>query len=250
MQIFNMVLFFFVIPYMNFVKVFISSGLAFCISITVAKLIETFGGAIGSAIGTVPSIILPASYIIMTNSALTETEVLESLLGCAYGVFSTSLLFIPSWKWVPGSLPKKWSKGKRIAVSTIITVAIWFIGAIVVMALEEWAEKVGISMFAYCFFLMTFAFICTIFLCWTLPPTPAGKNRVKWYVHLLRGVVSATCIFISGVLSQTGLGVAAGAMATFPAVFCTTIVSVSIAQSPEVITGALGPLIMAGLWYY
>ena len=234
---------------MNFTKSFISAGLAFCISICIAKLIELFGGAIGSVIGTVPSIILPASYIIMTNSALSETEILESLLGCSYGVFSTGLLFVPSWKWVPGCLPKKWKKGPRIAASTIITVAIWLIGTIVIMVLEEWVEKIGVSMFAYCLFLMVFAFICTIFLCWTLPPTPAGTNRVHWYVHLARGVASAICIFCSGVLSQTGLGVAAGAMATFPAVICTTIVSVSIAQSPEVITGALGPLIMAGLWY-
>lgn len=116
------------------------------------------------------------------------------------------------------------------------------------MLLEEWVEKLGVSMLAYCLFIMVFAFICTIFLCWTLPPTPGGKNRVRWYVHLARGMTSAVCIFVSGVLSQTGLGVLAGAMATFPAVFCTTIVSVSIAQSPEVITGALGPLIMAGLW--
>ena len=60
---------------------FLSAGIAFVMSIAVALLIETFGGAVGSAIGTIPSTILPASYLVMVNTDLSEEMRLESLLG-------------------------------------------------------------------------------------------------------------------------------------------------------------------------
>ena len=40
-------------------------------------------------------------------------------------------------------------------------------------------------------------FICVIvgvFLCWSLPPTPKGKNHVKWYIHIIRGLAAFLCI--------------------------------------------------------
>ena len=70
---------------------------------------------------------------------------------------------------------------------------------------------------------------------------------MKWYIYLVRGFMASFSIFISGVLSQTSSGAAAGAMSTFPAMFLTTMVSVSISQGPEVAVGAIGPLMMGGL---
>ena len=52
---------------MNYVKIFISAGVAFVMSILVALLIETFGGAIGSVIGTAPFTIMPAAFVILTE---------------------------------------------------------------------------------------------------------------------------------------------------------------------------------------
>ena len=102
-------------------------------------------------------------------------------------------------------------------------------------------------MFVFCFALLLFTVCCGVALCWRLPPTPAGKNKVKWYVHLARGFVASLAIFASGVLSQSGSGVAAGAVSTFPAMFITTMVSVSLAQGTDVSTGAIGPLLLGGI---
>ena len=232
---------------MDFGRVFLSAGIAFVMSIAVALLIETFGGAVGSAIGTIPSTILPASYLVMVNTDLSEEMRLESLLGSVYGVFATDIIFIPSWKWVPQRIPKRWSKGWQVAGATIVTLLLWFVGAVAVTLLQGLLESLGLPMIGFCVLLMLFTLCCGVALCWSLPPTPAGKNHVEWYIHLLRGLSSGVVIFFSGMMSQSGLGVAAGAMATFPAIFCATIVSVSLAQGPEVITGALGPLLIGGM---
>ena len=67
---------------MNFVKVFISSGVAFFMAILVALLIETFGGAVGSVIGTLPSTIIPAAYILLTEESKSVEERTESMIAC------------------------------------------------------------------------------------------------------------------------------------------------------------------------
>ena len=71
---------------MNFVKIFISSGVAFVFAILVAVLIETFGGAIGSVIGTLPFTIIPAAFIIITEQTKTVDERVESLMACLYEI--------------------------------------------------------------------------------------------------------------------------------------------------------------------
>lgn len=43
-----------------------------------------------------------------------------------------------------------------------------------------------------------------------------------------------------------GLGLFAGAFSGFPAIFSTTMVSVSLAQGASVSTGAVGPMIIGG----
>ena len=83
-------------------------------------------------------------------------------------------------------------------------------------------------------------------LCWSLPPTPKGKNHVAWYTHCLRGLTSAICIIITNFLTSSGWGLFAGAFAGFPAIFSTSIVSVSLAQGAAVSTGAVGPMIIGG----
>lgn len=79
---------------MQFGKVLISASLAFFMSIAVAYLIETFGGAVGSVIGTIPSTILPAAYILMTEESKTIEQRTESLLACVFGVFATNIFFM------------------------------------------------------------------------------------------------------------------------------------------------------------
>ena len=92
-------------------------------------------------------------------------------------------------------------------------------------------------------------FICVVvgvFLCWSLPPTPKGKNHVKWYIHIIRGLAAFLCICCTSILNSSGLGLFAGAFSGFPAIFSTSIVSVSLAQGASVSTGAVGPMIIGG----
>ena len=135
----------------------------------------------------------------------------------------------------------------KVLVTTLLSLVVWFVGAVVMVLLQQGAAKIGMSMYAFgaCVLLVTIS--CGVCLSWSLPPTPAGKNKVKWYVHLARGFVASLAIFASGVLSQSGSGVAAGAVSTFPAMFITTMVSVSLAQGADVSTGAIGPLLLGGI---
>jgi hypothetical protein len=232
---------------MNWFKVFLSSGCAFVISIVVALLIETLGGAIGSIIGTVPSTIIPSAYVMLTQADRTISERTDSLLGCVIGSFGTCVLFMPIWKVLPPKLPKKWPNGGRVFSTLGVSLVVWFVGAFLLVYLHNVLSKVGVSMYSFAICLALITSIFGAFLCWTLPPTPAGKNKVKWYIHLCRGLAAATAIFISGILSQTGAASIAGVVTNFPAIFATTMVSVSLAQGADVSTGAIGPLILGGI---
>ena len=170
----------------------------------------------------------------------------DSAFACIIGMFCTNILFMPTWKLFPPYFPKKWSNGMVVFVMTILSLLVWFVSAIALALLQQWMASLGVSMFAFCFCLLLLSVVCGAALCWHLPPAPAGKNKVKWYVHFLRGFVASLAILASGILSQTGSGVAAGAVSTFPAMFITTMVSVSLSQGADVSTGAIGPLLLGG----
>lgn len=232
---------------MNFVKIFVSSGVAFVMAIAFAYLIETFGGATGGIIASFPTTIVPAVYIILEDSTQPLQTRFDSTMASIIGMFCTNILFMPTWKYLPPYFPKQWSNGISVTVMTLVSLVIWFVSVVAVTLFQQWLSSFGVTMFAFCFALLLFTVCCGVALCWRLPPTPAGKNKVKWYVHLARGFVASLAIFASGVLSQSGSGVAAGAVSTFPAMFITTMVSVSLAQGADVSTGAIGPLLLGGI---
>lgn len=232
---------------MNFVKIFVSSGVAFVMAIAFAYLIETFGGATGGIIASFPTTIIPAVYIILEDSTQPLQTRFDSTMASIIGMFCTNILFMPTWKYLPPYFPKQWSNGISVTVMTLVSLVIWFVSVVVVTLFQQWLSSFGVTMFVFCFALLLFTVCCGVALCWRLPPTPAGKNKVKWYVHLARGFVASLAIFASGVLSQSGSGVAAGAVSTFPAMFITTMVSVSLAQGADVSTGAIGPLLLGGI---
>ena len=235
---------------MNFGKIFLSSGVAFFMAILVAILIETFGGAVGSVIGTLPSTVIPAAYIFITERTKTVDERVESVMSCLYGMVPTDLLFLPSWRIIPPKLPKKWSNGVKVLVTSVLSLLLWFLGAVAMILLKSLFTQIGLSIWVFGLVTLVFTAVCGGAICWTLPPTPAGKNKIPVHIHLIRGLAAAAAIFISGVLSQTNMGVIAGAMVTFPSIFITTLVSVSLSQGPEVATGAVGPMTLGGQSYY
>ena len=232
---------------MNFLKIFLSAGLSFFIAIGVALLIEKLGGALGSVIGTIPSTLIPPIYLILSDMTQTREYRTDSTLATVFGIFATDLLFMPTWKILPPRLPKTWKNGKKVLVTTLVAIFFWLIGAIIIVSLQSLAKSMGIKMWTFSICTVLIAILFGVCLCWRLPPTPAGKNSVKWYTHLCRGIAAFCTLFISGILSQSGLGVVAGAMATFPALFLTAMVSVSLSQKAEVATGAIGPLILGSI---
>lgn len=234
---------------MNWFKIFLTSGLAFFIAIGVALLIEKLGGALGSIIGSVPSTHIPSIYLILTELTHSMEKRTESALAFAVGIFVTNLLVMPTWKLLPSRLPSNWVNGKKIFVTTVISVCLWLVGAIIAISIQSELKSRGVSMWAFTTCIILLNAVYGICLCWSLPPTPAGKNKVKCTTHLTRGSAAFCAIFVSGVLSQSGLGVAAGAMATFPALHLTALVAVSISQNAEVAAGAIGPLILGSLTY-
>ena len=210
-------------------------------AIAFAYLIETFGGATGGIIASFPT------TIILEDSTQPLQTRFDSTMASIIGMFCTNILFMPTWKYLPPYFPKQWSNGISVTVMTLVSLVIWFVSVVVVTLFQQWLSSFGVTMFVFCFALLLFTVCCGVALCWRLPPTPAGKNKVKWYVHLARGFVASLAIFASGVLSQSGSGVAAGAVSTFPAMFITTMVSVSLAQGADVSTGAIGPLLLGGI---
>ena len=232
---------------MNFVKIFISAGLAFFIAIIVALLIEKLGGALGSIIGTVPTTLIPTVIMIFTGVSQTVEQKTESSLALVFGIVATDLLFMPTWKILPPRLPTKWKNGMKVLVTTVISLILWFIGAILMIVLQSALKSAGVNMWAFAITSVLIIIIYGVIMCWSLPPTPPGKNKVKWYNHLFRGVAAFFALFVCGILSQSGLGVAAGAMGTFPAIFLTAMVSVSLSQRAEVAAGAIGPLILGSI---
>ena len=212
-----------------------------------ASIIENLGGALGSIIATIPTTIIPGVVIILTEEGRTMDERYDAIVACLYGMFGTCILFMPCWKIVPPLIPRKWTNGSRIIASVIISLVVWFTGVMILIYLQGMVNSLGMSTIAYGILIMAVSVVCGVCFCWYLPPTPAGKNKVKLHIYLARGLMASLSIFISGILSQTSPGAAAGAMSTFPAMFLTTMVSVSISQGPEVAAGAIGPLMLGGL---
>ena len=85
-------------------------------AIAVACLIEKYGGAVGSVIGTVPSTIIPALFIILSDNSKSVADRVNSGLACMFGIFSTNVCFMPVWKVLPPRLPKKWPNGLSVLV--------------------------------------------------------------------------------------------------------------------------------------
>ena len=70
---------------MYWIKTIVSAAVGFLIAIGVAISIEKCGGAIGGIIGSVPTTIVPTSYIFLTESGLSRLEQAESLFAAPIG---------------------------------------------------------------------------------------------------------------------------------------------------------------------
>jgi len=72
---------------------------------------------------------------------------------------------------------------------------------------------------------------------------PSGSKKVMVWQILLRGFLACIAIFTAIMLTLVD-DIAAGFASTFPAIFCTTMVSLWLSQDSSVTVGAVGPLIV------
>lgn len=237
---------------MRWDRIIIASVISFCMAIIVALVIERLGGAVGGFIGSIPTVIMPIAYIIMSEPRDLESRA-NSLCAAFIGVVGTNIFFMPCWKFIPPILVKKNMKGASVVWTTLfIATIVWFIVATILVLSLEAIKNNNHSIFTFAVIVMSISSVVAFALCWNPPPTPKGTKKVPPYIHLCRGLASGIIIFLSSWLSQLGIGVIAGALSTFPAIYSTTMVSVSLMQGAGVSTGAIGPMLAGGLgvgWY-
>ena len=227
-------------------KALVSASVGFVIAIVMAICIEQFGGAIGGIISSVPTTILPTTYVFFSDTTKTTEEQSNSLFAGPIGIFATNLFFLPVWKILPGKLEKRMKNVPLTFFTLLISLITWFVSAIFMTWLETVVSTLGVPIWLFSLIVMFICVVVGVFLCWSLPPTPKGKNHVKWYIHIIRGLAAFLCICCTSILNSSGLGLFAGAFSGFPAIFSTSIVSVSLAQGASVSTGAVGPMIIGG----
>ena len=143
-------------------------------------------------------------------------------------------------------MEKRFSNTAVTFITLFISFVVWFAAALLTTWLETVVSARGVHIWLFSLIIMVGCAGGGARLCWALPPTPKGTKRVEWYIHCLRGLAAMFCIFISNWLSSSGLGLFAGAFSGFPAIFSTSIVSVSLTQGASVSTGAVGPMIIGG----
>ena len=227
-------------------KALVSASVGFVIAIVMAICIEQFGGAIGGIISSVPTTILPTTYVFFSDTTKTTEEQSNSLFAGPIGIFATNLFFLPVWKILPGKLEKRMKNVPLTFFTLLISLITWFVSAIFMTWLETVVSTLGVPIWLFSLIVMFICVIVGVFLRWSLPPTPKGENHVKSYIHIIRGLAAFLCICCTSILNSSGLGLFAGAFSGFPAIFSTSIVSVSLAQGASVSTGAVGPMIIGG----
>ena len=75
-------------------------------------------------------------------------------------------------------------------------------------------------------------------------PAPKGTHPVSIPIHLCRGLLSASAVGGSALISTLGFPILAGMASVFPAMFLTSMLSVWLAQGEAVQAGAVGPMML------
>lgn len=197
----------------------------------------------------------------MVISGSTHKEIFEAMLSFPAGmvyimciiyflIYSFSIIqFINAcllilWKHLSLSLPNQWTLIKRLITLIGVFFIVWCIGATTVALLKiflkippAWLGGVSI----------TLHFIIGIINLILNPSSaPRGKNKVKLWIHIFRGVTAAVIIFIAVMISKLNPTIT-GLVVSFPAIVGTTIASVYISQGVEVAAGATGPMMVSSV---
>ena len=217
----------------------IAAGL---VAIVVTVLIERFGGAVGGALGTVPTTIVPA--VAGMAAAQGEQELMDSLSVVPAGMLINAI-FLSVWIYLPRATASLGSE-RSLAVTTATALLAWaMFGMVTILCIGELSEygtgprtigMIGIALTA----------VFGIVLGWKPYESPKGSQEVSKSILLARGLMAATAIGASVWVAGLGYPLLAGLASVFPAIFLTSMVSLWISQGPSVPRGAAAPMLLGG----
>ena len=215
------------------------SGLsAALVAIAATVVIERCGGVVGGVLASTPTTIIPAAVGMAYR--LSPESLYVALFAVPMGVFC-SALFLLAWRELPRRLPSAWSSRTALVFCVASTLSGWLLlaGCAVLIRVNS-GPGATTALGA-----VSVVCVAALGVATTLSPfdAPRGKNPVSKWVLLLRGVAAGTSIGIAVAIAAVD-DIAGGIATAFPAVFCTTMVALWLAQGEAVGAGASGPMIL------
>ena len=71
---------------MNWIKVFFTGGLGLLIALGVMLLVEKFGGIASEVADSIPSVIVPIAYVLLTQENMTRFDQADSIFASSIGI--------------------------------------------------------------------------------------------------------------------------------------------------------------------
>ena len=222
---------------------------AACVAIVATISIEKLGGALGGLLSSMPSTVVPASLGFWLQR-VDQENFQHAVYVIPLGMF-VNACFLYSWRVGPPIVKNRsqeWYGDKTVPVwvslggMVVFSLGVWSIGAfMLVLLLRQISAEIlpYVSVFSF--------FSIALFGWWACRagvPTPKGTRPVSIPLLLSRGVLAGLAIGYSTWMASLGYPILAGMASVFPAIFLTTMLSVSLAQGQAVQAGAVGPMML------
>ena len=209
--------------------------------------IEKFGGRVGGLLGTSPSTIIAAAV----GFAIQGKEKVNLNQACFVVPIGISLdcIFLYLWRSIPKFSPiKNLSFWRKLAALTVLCLLSWLILATIVEILLQLLSLgdnriVRVEVLGVCFFVVSTLFGVLLAIFQPIADSKA-KKTVAAKTYFYRSLAAAVAIFASVLLASIDSSVG-GIVSTFPAIFVTSMVSLTIShRSFELSNSSVGPMIL------
>lgn len=211
------------------------------VAVLVTRAIERFGGRLGGLLGTIPTTIVPASMGFYVGAPDVDSF-RASLLMVPSGML-LSAVFLWIWRVVPPRRPAM-SLATYLALTTALSLGVWLALGVAVVAGTAAYRASGGSMDVHGLVVFVLAWVVGLAACWAERPSPAGARPVSWSTLIARSGMAAVAIGLAVGMQAFAGALVAGVFSVFPAIFLTTMLSLSWSQGDAVRVGAVGPMML------
>ena len=218
-----------------------SASFAALVAVGVTVAIERWGGVVGGLLGTLPTTIVPAS-IGFTQQAADQQALVNALCATPPGML-LNVGFLWLWRVLPRRIAIR-ATFPRVTLLLTLTLSAWGGFATVFVLGMDRLGSVGISMPILGGAAALLMLIAGILACSRRPPAPSAKRAVRGAVLISRGLLAGAAIGVAVWMVNVAGPIAAGVASVFPAIFLTTMVSLSLAHGDRVQVGAVGPMML------